>query len=297
MNDFIGVTAICGDEGTGKTTMGLTFSKPLFHLDIDVGGIDRAIWRMPKLRVSHLAPDQSLKGIDWSQVDVVSKSYPKPIQLERLTGTTAPDSPDIRLTSVKKVSGMRELWQAITMDFVTVCQAPTITSIMIDSSTALWNIAHNTQLQIIQEKQVAEGKIKRDDDYRERLMPVEYGPANDRMRQLFHTARVFRKNLILTHYPTDEYGAVPDGKGGIVDGKTGRKIMDGFKETAKLSDLIVWLRIGEVEVEGNKQKTPLASILKCGIPGMGLGAVGLEVMAEFEGIINLRNMMKGGEQT
>ena len=30
MDDFIGVVAICGDEGTGKTTMALTFPFLLF---------------------------------------------------------------------------------------------------------------------------------------------------------------------------------------------------------------------------------------------------------------------------
>ena len=45
-NDSIGIVADCGDEGTGKTTMALTFPKPLVHFDIDVVGFRRAAWRL-----------------------------------------------------------------------------------------------------------------------------------------------------------------------------------------------------------------------------------------------------------
>jgi len=37
LDDYLGIVAVCGDEGTGKTTMALTFPKPLRHFDVDVG--------------------------------------------------------------------------------------------------------------------------------------------------------------------------------------------------------------------------------------------------------------------
>ena len=84
----------------------------------------------------------------------------------------------------------------------------------------------------------------------------------------------------------------------MADGKTGKIILDGFKETVKLVDLVVWTRIAErvVTVQDSPpfmEKYPVAKFAKCGIEGMGLKAVGMEVMASYEAIINLRNMMRG----
>lgn len=278
-DEYLGIVAICGDEGTGKTTMALTFPKPLVHFDVDVGGYRRAAWRL----------DNS---------GITSRSYPKPIQLQKLLGQTG--TPSTRITVPKKVEGMKELWQSIAQDFVDACLNKDVRSIVIDSSTLFWNICHSSHLQELQERQVVQWskthpRIPFDEnDYRERLQPVEYGPANDKMRTVLHTARTYQKNLVLTHYPTDEYGVVPDGKGNMVEGKTGKVIMDGFKETAKMSDLIIWVSIKEVSHEKTKEKSAVGKITKCGIAGMGLDAVGLEIPATFDGVINLRNLMAGG---
>ena len=222
---------------------------------------------------------------------VTSKGYPKPIQVDKLIGGGLNEA-STRVITPKKVEGMSEIWQQIAQDFVDACTANDTSTIVIDSATLLWNICHQSHLQFLQEKQLAQHKSKNpnrpfdENDYRERLQPIEYGPANDRMRTILHTARSYQKNLVLTHYPTDEYGSMPDGKGGMVEGKTGVKIMDGFKETLKLADLVVWVSI--------KDQQPIAKITKCGLEGMGLNAVGLEIPATYEGIINLQNTMRGG---
>jgi len=287
MDDLLGITAICGDEGTGKTTMALTFPKPLRHFDIDVGGYRRAIWRL-------------------DTTDSSSKSYPRPIQVNKLMGQQTVST---RIEVPKKVTGMKELWQDVVTDFVVACQDATIKTIILDSSTLLWSICHNSRLQELQEIQLAKWKKEHpnipfdENDYRERLQPVEYGPANDRMRTLLHTARSFGKNLVLVHYPTDEYGTIQDGRGNMVEGKTGKVILDGFKETVKLVDLVVWTSIKSnmvptdptnLQSEKKEVKSAVAKITKCGIEGMGLSAVGLEVEATYEGIINLKNLMQGG---
>lgn len=283
MSEFLGIVAICGDEGTGKTTMSITFPKPLRHFDIDVGGFRRAIWRL------------TAEGIE-------SKSYPKPIQMDKLKGSVG--EPSTRITIPKKVEGMKELWQVIVEDFVESCLNPEIKTIVLDSATLLWNICHNSHLQELQERQVAkwrnDPKTRNtpfdENDYRERLQPMEYGPANDRMRTILHTARSYQKNLILTHYPTDEYGTVADGKGNMVEGKTGRKVLDGFKETVKLVDLVGWTSIKESIEGGVPTKTPIFKISKCGIEGAGLSAVGLETIATYDGVANLVNLLKGAAQ-
>jgi len=276
-----GIYALCGEEGTCKTTMALSFPKPLVHFDTDVGGFRRAAWR--------------LSAEELAQIE--SKSYPKPIQIEKLKGQLG--TPTTRIIVPKKVEGMKELWQKFAQDFVDACMREDVCSLVVDSSTALWNICHQSHLQELQERQLSQHlKFKKgipfdENDYREKLLPIEYGPANDKMRTVLHTARSFSKNLILTHYPTDEYGAIPDGKGNVVEGKTGNIIMDGFKETKKLSDMVMWLSVKETKVEGKTVRSPTAKITKCGLEGMGLNAVGLEIPASYEGIINLQRLMRG----
>jgi len=312
--EYIGVSAIVGDEGSCKTTAGLSFPKPLFHFDIDVGGFDRAAWRLkqddPKIRIYRADKDEDVSQLDFSKYDVITKPYPKPLQVNKLMGQLTGKTASIRtIQQPKKVEGMKELWQSVIADFVLVCQKKEICTIMFDSATMLWNIDHNARLQELQEIQEYKwrsdsktSKIPFDEnEYRERLQPIEYGQPNDRMTTLLQTCRSFRKNLVLTHYPTDEYGVVSDGKGGMVEGKTGKLVIDGFKHTAKLCDLIIWTRVKESSVMDSKLKkmvsvkTPVATITKCGIEGMGLDAVGKEISASFDGIIGLRNMMRGEE--
>jgi len=280
LDEYLGITAICGDEGTGKTTMALTFPKPLRHFDVDVGGYRRAIWRL-------------------SAEDVESKGYPRPIQVDKLMGSQG--GPSTRVSIPKKVEGMKELWQQIVTDFVAACMDTEVKTVVIDSATLLWNICHQSHLQELQERQVARWKADPktrnlpydENDYRERLQPIEYGPANDRMRTILHTARSFSKNLVLVHYPTDEYGTIPDGKGNMVEGKTGNIIIDGFKETKKLVDLVVWTRVSETVAGGVATKSAVCKITKCGLEGAGLAAVGLEIPATYSGIVNIVNLLKG----
>ncbi len=278
MDDYLGIVAICGDEGTGKTTMALTFPKKLRHFDVDVGGYRRAIWRLPS------------EGVE-------SKGYPRPIQVDKLMGTQG--TPSTRLAIPKKVEGMKELWQSIVTDFVAACTNADVKTIVIDSATLLWNICHSSHLQELQERQLSKHKSQNpnrpfdENEYRERLQPMEYGPANDRMRTILHTARSYQKNLVLTHYPTDEYGVVADSKGNMVEGKTGKKIIDGFKETLKLVDLVVWASVKETIRDGITEKQPVCKITKCGLEGAGLVAVGLEIPATYEGIVNIVSLLKG----
>lgn len=309
LNEILGIVAIVGEEGSCKTTMGISWPKKLVHFDIDVGGFKRAAWRIPdttKVKVLQAYEDiASLPPSDW---DVISKPYPKPVELARLLGNEAvqPDRPSSRITVQfpRKVVGMHELWQKIVRDFVAVCQIPEVTSIMLDSATMFWNIDHRSYLQELQQKQLLKWQSDSahkntpfdENDYRERLQPIEYAEPNDRMTQIFHTARAFNKNLILTHYPTDVYGPMPDGKGGMADAKTGQVTLDGYKNTGKLVDLVVWTSVKDVPPAKPGEavtKRPVARITKAGIEGLGINAVGLEVNASFEGIIGLRNLMRG----
>ena len=309
VNDLLGIVAIVGEEGSGKSSMALSFPRKIFHFDIDVGGFKRAAWRLPEeTRIKTLSTHEKLEPSIFTDFDIISKAYPRPIQVDKLLGllTDKTSSRTIQVQFPKKVEGIKELWQVIVTDFVIVCQIPEVSSIIFDTSTLLWNIAHNTVLQEAQERQlyrwqqdsVHKNQKFDENEYRERLGEMEYGPANERITQLLHTARAFSKNLVLTHYPRDAYGMVADGKGGMEKGRTGEKELDGFKHTGKLADIIVWTSIKEDIVKGEngkpmKVKYPIAKFAKAGVEGMGLSAVGMEVPASFEGICNLRNLLRG----
>lgn len=253
------IIVIWGTEGLGKSTMGLTFPKPLKHYDLDVGGYERAAWRM-------------------DVTEVTSKRYPIPIQIEKMTGLVSTRFP-------RRVIGYKEVWQQIVVDFVADCQNADVKSIMLDSATMLWSICHQSLLQEKQEIQLAGGMKVEDTKFRERLQPVEF--PNDRMRSLIYTARSYGKHLILTHYPRNVYKEKFDKHGELVSYKSEDIEPDGFRDTKKLVDIVVWTYSDKGE--------PRARIdLKCALPGLGMGAVGLELPnPSYEGILELQKAMQG----
>jgi len=284
--ELIGIVTIVGPEGSCKTSMGLSFPKPLHHLDLDVGGFNRAAWR-------------------FDQKGITSFSFPKPLtaaDIAKMRGLPSPD-PSIRTVGIpKKIEGSKELWQTIIDRIVASCLDSAVKSIQIDSATMMYSIGCAAYLQELQEKQLIKWKSDPqtrtrqfdENDYREKLQPIEYGNVYERLDRVFHTARSYKKNLILIHYPTDEYGKVSDGRGGLEDGKTGKLIIDGYKNTTRESDLVVWTSVKEIiEKGGKKVNKPIARITKCGIRGMGLDVVGMEIPATFEGIANLRALIVG----
>ena len=108
--------------------MALTFPKPIRHYDIDVGGYDRAAWRMDLDEVS-------------------SKAYPIPVQLEKMTGLVSTRFP-------RRVIGYKEVWQQLVVDFVENCQDKAAKTIVLDSATQLWAVCHQSLLQEKQEIQL-----------------------------------------------------------------------------------------------------------------------------------------------
>ena len=194
----------------------------MYHFDLDVGGYDRAAWRM-------------------DVKDIETQPYPTPLQIDKLIGNVpTTDKGKISIKIPKKVVGMRELWQSIMTDFVDVVQRKDITTIVMDSATQLWSVCHVAYLQELQEKQIAQGVA--DKDLRERILPIEYGVPNDRMKSIVFTARSFKKNLVLTHYPRDIYAQKLTEKG-VEDYKTGEVDIDGFKQTKALVDLAIRTKV------------------------------------------------------
>ena len=262
------IVVICGEEKSWKSTMALTFPRKLVHFDLDVGGWNRASWRIDK-------------------TDVVSKPYLLPIQMEKLMGL-GPKKDGVSVRFPRKVVGYKETWQKIVIDFVAACQDESVKTVVMDSGTQLWTIAHTGLLQEKQEIQLSRGMKEDDDKFRERLQPVEF--PNDRMRTLIYTAGSYHKHLILTHYPKPVYKEKVTEKG-IESYKSDEVTVDGFKETERLADLVVWLSM-EKDKEGHLAS--IATITRCGIEGMGTAAHGLTIDPSYQGILDLQETMRGG---
>jgi hypothetical protein len=304
-SEYIGVTSIVGEEGSCKSSMALTWPKPLFHFEFDVGGFDRAIWRFEKeFKVLRLKMEDNIPVDCFEKYDIVTKPYPVPLDVTKLMGQiTEGKRTEAKFTVrfPKKVEGMKELWQSIVTDFVPLVQMKKLKSIIFDTSTMHYNIAHKTILQELQERQLYNHKSDAqrskypfdENSFRERLQPTEYGFAYDKLRQVYQTASAYRKNTVSVHYPTDEYIKNPDQASIEKDIKSGNKKPDGWQELNKLADLIAWTMVKEVSMNGQKLKLPMCKITKCGIAGMGLDAVGKELTASFESIIQERDRMRG----
>ena len=308
------IISLWGVEGGGKSSVGLSFPKPLFHLDLDLGGFERAIWRIEDeakkagtpLRIKVCAVGEDITKLDWNAWDIVSKPYLAPIQLDKLMGVQ--QKPGVTVKFPREVKGIKEIWQEIIIDVVSAGQVPMMKTIMLDSATQLWWLCHTSLLQEKQEIQMSKG-VKSDAlEFREKLQPVEF--PNNRMRDLIYTVRSFGKHLVMTHYPKDVY-ANKVGDKGVESYTTGEQLPDGFKHTVTLDDIVLWCyaeidkqkKITEMTADGFKEvdnpnynkPAPRAKIsLKSGLPGLGMNAVGLELGApSYQGLLDLQSMMRG----
>ena len=256
------VIVLWGDEGSWKTTFGLSYPKPLVHIETDVGGYNRAAWRL------------DTRGIE-------TTTYIPPLPMEE-GGTKK-----ITVKFPKRLIGIKELWQQIFMEYVKACRDPKVKTIVIDSATELWAICHRGYLQELQETQLAAGMKEIDPKFRSNIIPIEYGDPNARMRQLINAAKSYQKYLVLTHYSKDVYITVQKGDKSE-SMPSGEIVPDGFKDTGKLVDLIVRL-------EFNKQGEVEATIVKkCALAGMGTTALGMSLPEpSYQGLVDLRNTLAG----
>jgi hypothetical protein len=307
------ITLIWGIEGSAKSSAGLTWPKPLFHMDLDLGGFDRAIWRIeqnhPELKILRLSAKDDVKSVDWSKWDIVTKPYIAPIQLEKMLGAEKialnPKMPTVMTVRFpREIKGYRELWEQIIVDYVHVVQQPAVRTIMPDSATQIWTVCHQSLLQDKQEIQLANGIRTNEDKFREKLLPIEY--PNEKMRSFIYTARSCGKDLVMTHYPKDVY-ATRTTATGTESYTTGEKTPDGFKDTVKLIDIGLWAYT-ELDKQKftdppvNKQLNPLYNKmqphlrvdLKCGLSGMGMTAIGTELPSpDYDGLMMIQKIMKG----
>lgn len=256
------IVSIWGEEKTSKTTLALTFPKPIVFYEFDIGGFDRAAWRF--------------KG-----QDITCKSFPTPLPINKMMGA---QGPSVRFP--RRIEGMVKVWQSFLTAFAEDLQDKSIATMIFDSGTQLWYIDHQAFLQEKQEIQLNKGMKEDDDKFREKLKPVEYGEPNTRFRSLIYGVRSFKKNLVIIHYPRDIYAQKLVGDK-VLDYKTDKIEPDGFKENRRLASLELWTYL-------NDEQDAVVKITKSGLT-KGSAVYGVVLEPNYESIANLIEMVRSQE--
>lgn len=206
------VVGIWGDDKTGKSSVALTFPKPMQYMEFDLGGYDRAKWRF------------DCSGIAY-------KAYTVPLQGSVMGATVRPS---------KIITGVEELWYEFLQDYIAFLSNKEMVTGVFDTGTLLWEIICSAYLQEKQELQLnAKGENTSGKELRVSLLPIEYREPNIRMRGLIYHARARGKILVIPHHSRDEYRPMPNPRTGLIeDAKTGRKERSGF---GSLGDSTDWM--------------------------------------------------------
>ena len=228
------VVSIEGEVGTGKTSLALTFPKPIVHMDTDVGGFSRASWRFTEELKSNAIRSQSYHVPQQAIIDKL-----------RLTASKA-----------SKITGVKDLWYKMLEDYLKALVDPGVRTIVWDSWTRVWTLCTNAFLEEKQQK----------DENRVRLLEIEYTEPNLRMVSLVDAAREAGKGLVLVCHLTDERRDVPTTEG-IKSMTTGKRIADQWRRTGQLVDMII-----RTELNSNKPKATITqSKLVLDLTGMVYG--------------------------
>lgn len=219
------VCGIWGNDKTGKSSLALTFPKPMLYMEFDLGGYDRAKYGYNGMGIT--PRDLEASG------DIVIMQYVAPWQ-GIIDGATVRPS--------KIIIGIKELWYKFLGDYINkFLSDPKFVTGVFDTGTLLWEMDHTAYLQEKQEVQLdPQGNLKPNERLRVSLKGVEYREPNIRMRGLVYHARVQGKNLVLTHHSRDEYKPMFNSTTGVLeDTKTGKRERAGFGSLGDGTDWMV----------------------------------------------------------
>jgi len=231
---------IWGEDKSGKSSLALTFPKPIQHFEFDLGGYDRAIWRFKKDKDSDV---------------ITTKSFVMPIQ---------GNVDEVTIKPSKIITGVKELWYQFLVEYLKFLKDDIVTGIM-DTGTLLWEMICTAYLQEKQEIQLdPNGNLLRSESrLRVSLLPIEYREPNIRMRGLIYQAKAHGKHLILAHHSRDEYKPMTDFKTGeIKDARTGARERSGFSSLGDSTDLMLhtYKKNGGFYCKVDEQSVPAALV-------------------------------------
>lgn len=226
--------SIEGEEKTWKSTLAYTAPLPIVAFDFDMGA-ERAIYGTKYEYFKDLKIDIR-KYLAWNgskapdkeigDADITIFQCPIPIQFDGA-----------------KLEKAKELW-AFFLDTLVLTAIPNskVNTVVIDTMTLARRLAHDQHLQKLQEN----GDPKRP---RTGLLQIEYGPVNEPIRNIYNYCKAYEKNIVAVHHLTDDYMDVPDSKGEVKSVMTGKRVLEGLKQTPRIVDVAVRLeKTGSGEV-------------------------------------------------
>lgn len=220
------IFVLWGEDKSCKNTLALSAPKPLVDMELDIGGFERSRRNLPHLPIA-----------DWHKQGLIRvEQYVMPFQIaEEFDPVKDIIRPD------KIVRGVKELFYQFAAGFIKNLKDPNVATIMVDTGTLLSEITAQGYLQELQEKQLPlkpNGMGKDDKPLRTRLQQQEYTERNIRMRGFAYQAKAYKKHLVVTHHAADEYGMVRGKDGGMVEGRTGKRIMHGWGQWGDSADVM-----------------------------------------------------------
>ncbi|KKK49377.1 hypothetical protein LCGC14_3135690, partial [marine sediment metagenome] len=178
----------------------------------------------------------------WEEHDITVFELPAPVQLDSI-----------------RVKGYLTLWTY----FIAMCakafMANQVKTVVVDTMTTARRVKADAYLESLQNAAfdasgnhiTVQGKPMH---MRERLLQKEYGNPNDAIRDVYTTGAGVDKNLIAVHHLTDEYTSRPNAKGEIEEVATGRRVLEGLKNTHRFVDIAVLMTKDKGHIKGEFKK-------------------------------------------
>ena len=202
---------VYGEVKTAKSSIGLTFPRPMVYINFDQG-FHRAAWRFPHYKVEHLNNLDSMADIinrTNGQSDVYLRTYQLPF-----------------VWPGKKAQGYIQIYDNLLLhDFVALYSDPRIKSVVIDTGSLLWSFICDTHLERLNTFKP-----------RENLLQYDYRRPNLDMRTIIGSARHYGKNLCVIHHVGGVYENRKQGKIDV-SVKVG-ETWSGWKEMGGLVDIV-----------------------------------------------------------
>ena len=235
-----------GEEASGKTTFAYTAPLKVVGFSFDMGA-ERALFGAKHnalfngLRINLVPYDSAAQPTKvWGQSDITVYELPPPVQLDSI-----------------RIRGRQDLWNYFIILFADALKDSEVRSLVVDTATVARRVRADAYLETLQNE--AERNKK---PMRERLLQIEWGAANDSVRDLYTTSQGLKKNLITTHHLTNEYKDVIGKDGQVTQAITGRRILEGLAQTYRYVD--VAMRMEKGQAEGIPGQSIIARLVKCG---------------------------------
>ena len=220
------------DEASGKTTLSYT-PLPIVGFSFDMGhtrAINGKLWDkyfkgldIKVVRYDPKAPSQIVTG------DIVIYELPSQIQLD-----------------TERMVGCSELWNYFVGLASAAAQDSAVKTIVVDTMTLARRLKGDAYLQDLQRRNPQQP--------RKQLTQIEWGHANDTVRDVYNMCAALGKNLVATHHLTDERKPSVGRDGQVENLPTGQKVLEGYNRTYQHADIVLRMSAVKGHVEAVYEK-------------------------------------------